>query len=550
MAILGLIGCQELGPTAAPAPREALAVTTLALPGDSTAWTSFATDARGAYSGVELGDGSVLVCGGSISTSPSFVVTCNRLSFDGALHSQTFPLPEARTAATLSLLPDNRVLLAGGKDATAKALTARVSLPLAGWADNQNIWGMPEGNSASPSPRAGHTATLLDSSIVLIGGDAGVKQVSSIDVRSDQGDWSKFDPSGLPGALATIATRNAHSATLLKSQPGSAARVLILGGYSQTQGGYLSSGFIFSLPNAITPIAPMPEARMAHTATLLDDGSVLVVGGEGASEAYLGTALRYYPDQNSWASAGSTFPRKHHAAVRLGSDVVIAGGISNGWPTAGEGFLGGSEDAPTNPKTVQRYNPVSNAWASASNLRQGRRDFQLFALDQTHLLAVGGANPRGTLATSEVFTASALGQPSSDPYSCVSGQIADGVCCNVACDGPCRWCNDPAAPGTCRLVSGETPNQNGCESHLQCSAGMCPARCDAGNPCQAGFFCRSDGKCQEANQIGAACNANSECADGAPCVDGVCCQSACSGSCEACNQPFRAGLCLPLAKGA
>src|SRR5690606_23974280 len=36
-----------------------------------------------------------------------------------------------------------------------------------------------------------------------------------------------------------------------------------------------------------------------------------------------------------------------------------------------------------------------------------------------------------------------------------------------------------------------------------------------------------------------------QCASGY-CVDGVCCNSACTGQCEACNLPGQAGVCLPV----
>jgi len=221
LALVGLVGCQELGPTNEPGPREEVGVTTLAaMPGDDapSAWTLLGTEARGAYSGVELGDGSVLVCGGSNTWAPGskFVVTCNRLSFDeGKLRSQSYPLQEARGAATLTLLPPDRVLLAGGVDEHNDPLTARLSAPVGSWSGGGNIWGVSEGPL-----RVDHTASRLGSSVVLIGGAVWGKQVASIDVRPDQGDWTDVD------LTSGLATRVYHTATVLKSQPSDPARVL------------------------------------------------------------------------------------------------------------------------------------------------------------------------------------------------------------------------------------------------------------------------------------------------------------------------------------
>lgn len=550
LAFVGLVGCQGLGPDSGAAPGEAVGVTTLALPDDAlpSPWTPFDTEARAIYAGVELGNRKVLVCGGT-STS-QYVTTCNQLSLDsdGQLRTQSFPLPKGRVAGTLSLLPSNRVLLAGGSDSTNVRMTARVSLPVASWADGQNIWGVEEG-----PVRIAHTATVLDSSVVLIGGQAEGEQVSSIAVRREDGDWTNLDVSG------DLAARGAHTATVLKRQPGGPAQVLILGGYNQLQRKYLSSGFIFSLPNTIKRIADMPDARKLHTATLLDDGSVLVVGGEGPGTpaespagTILGAAWRYYPDRDSWVSAGSTIPRRLHAAARFGSHVIVAGGETVSAVSNAGVILAGSQDAPSQDNTVERYDPAGGTWSAGPNLLHGREKFQLFTLDETHLLAVGGISYEYyALATSELLTAGALGQAWKEPNSCLSGHVADGVCCNTDC-GVCHWCNDPTDPGTCRqLPSGVTPIQNGCPGHLQCSLeATCATTCGASSPCEAGYFCdASSGKCSAVVAIGIKCGASAECAGGAPCVDGVCCDSACEGSCESCNQPAHPGSCLPLPAG-
>ena len=44
---------------------------------------------------------------------------------------------------------------------------------------------------------------------------------------------------------------------------------------------------------------------------------------------------------------------------------------------------------------------------------------------------------------------------------------------------------------------------------------------------------------------GGVCKSGTECVTGA-CVDGVCCENACSGQCEACNEPNAAGKCQPV----
>jgi hypothetical protein len=50
----------------------------------------------------------------------------------------------------------------------------------------------------------------------------------------------------------------------------------------------------------------------------------------------------------------------------------------------------------------------------------------------------------------------------------------------------------------------------------------------------------------EAGTLGAKCASTSECSAGQTCADGVCCESACDGVCESCNQPGAAGHCNPI----
>ena len=76
----------------------------------------------------------------------------------------------------------------------------------------------------------------------------------------------------------------------------------------------------------------MSLPRSNHTATLLNNGNVLVVGGNGA----LMTEL-FDPVNGTWTPAGSTtMPHSEHTATRLPDNrVLIVGGFdgtsSNAW---------------------------------------------------------------------------------------------------------------------------------------------------------------------------------------------------------------------------
>src|SRR4051812_19344069 len=65
----------------------------------------------------------------------------------------------------------------------------------------------------------------------------------------------------------------------------------------------------------------LANGRYDHTATLLNDGRVLVAGGNDSGA--LGSAQRYEPATNGWSNAAPmNFARHGHAAVLLHSGKV------------------------------------------------------------------------------------------------------------------------------------------------------------------------------------------------------------------------------------
>jgi MYXO-CTERM domain-containing protein len=190
---------------------------------------------------------------------------------------------------------------------------------------------------------------------------------------------------------------------------------------------------------------------------------------------------------------------------------------------------------------------------------------------------------------------------------CASGICADGYCCTQACAGQCEACNVPGNEGTCTPVTGAPRgSRQACASDGTACGGTCDGttadRCkyeDLTTPCRAGkcsdgladlaAFCQGNGSCAPLQQqscdvdgcdatgtrCNGSCNADADCNQGsycsagecvprltnggtcgAPshctsgnCVDGVCCDSACTGDCEACDQVDHIGTCTPV-KGA
>ena len=89
----------------------------------------------------------------------------------------------------------------------------------------------------------------------------------------------------------------------------------------------------------------------------------------------------------------------------------------------------------------------------------------------------------------------------------------------------------PREPGTGKSAG------DACSCDNECSNGYC----------QEGFCCT--GTSCGMRPPGAPCTAADQCETGF-CADGVCCSQACTGGCVSCNQPERAGECVPVPVGA
>lgn len=170
-------------------------------------------------------------------------------------------------------------------------------------------------------------------------------------------------------------------------------------------------------------VSNMHRYRMEHSLTLLQDGSVLAVGGLDADDPehqFSGPetargAERYFPDRDEWvpAGVGLQYPQRvrHVAALLPDGRVLVAGGC--------HGLS--CEDTP--PLTnAQLYDPVANRWQDTGVLSTPRVYASAVTLLDGRVLVVGGSEDSGNtlvemsgLQTSEVF------DPSTGSWSLVDG---------------------------------------------------------------------------------------------------------------------------------
>jgi hypothetical protein len=354
-------------------------------PGPPAKWetTGSLLQPREQHTGTTLKDGTVLVAGG---IDPSYNGLKSSEIYDSTTGKWTNggDMVNPHLAAKAVRLSSGKVLVIGGciSDLTSSCPSAGEGYvesydPSQGagkrWAAAQSLL----------TARRSHSVALLnDGTVFVAGGWNGSADTTSIEI---------FDPStgnwGSPSAVLS-AVRNIATATTLQN-----GKVIIAGGYDAKNSAFLTTLDVFdSSKYSISTISgKLTEARGSHTATLLSDGRVLMVGGvcDTTASPYcaVSTAETFDPSMSTVQSAGSPGSKIYnHTATLLGTGKVL---ITGGSLTASKAFL---------------YDPKKGFWTQTASLKEGRYYHTASLLSDGRVLVAGGYGSSGVLQSAEIYT--------------------------------------------------------------------------------------------------------------------------------------------------
>lgn len=198
--------------------------------------------------------------------------------------------------------------------------------------------------------------------------------------------------SGISTVGSMVEGHLGQTATLLQD-----GRVLITGG-TDALGRALNTADIYDpATGTFTATGPMNEARSTHSAALLPDGRVLIAGGAGT------TAELYYPTTGKFIEVGSMTAARYSATATTLNDgrVLVAGGTTGTKPLA----------------TAELFNPATGNFLATGSMTVGRSVHTATLLTNGTVLIAGGGSGTVQLATAEIYN------PATGKFKATSGKM-------------------------------------------------------------------------------------------------------------------------------
>ena len=261
------------------------------------------------------------------------------------------------------------------------------------------------GCSAGVGPTSSQTATLAATSASAT--TSATAAATSFATTSAPASTPTPAPTSTPAPAGFSPTgsmpevRTGHTATLLSD-----GRVLMVGGGNDTT--MLASAELYDpATGKFSPTGSVALPRIGHTATLLRDGRVLVAGGQDNDTApltYLASAELYDPATGKFSLTGSMALPRYGASATLLLDgrVLIAGSLLFKEKLPLQGNLEGY--------SAEIYDPATGKFTMTGSMTVDRENHTATLLPDGRVLVTGGENLRdgatvrtGVLASADVY---------------------------------------------------------------------------------------------------------------------------------------------------
>jgi N-acetylneuraminic acid mutarotase len=333
-------------------------------------------EARSWHTATLLADGTVLVAGGIDSST----VHDTAERYDPKTNSWTSAgsMSQPHWHHVAERLSDGRVIVIGGCS-SGQSNSCMIGVGADIYDPKNNSW-----TKAQPmlTSRRSHASTLLqDGRVLVVGGFDNLKDHTSIEIYDPKTDsWAS------PVAKLTM-SRNRASATRLPT-----GKVLIVGGFVGLPTDAPTDTMALFDPGAGTLSVlktKLKEARWRHTATLLDNGRVLITGGSCETAAdttcKAGDAEIYDPVTDQILPGGSpgTATIEHQATLLNNGQVLITGGSLT-------------------EKLARLFAPKQGMWSQTAQLNDARESHAACLLDDGRVIVTGGENGSSWTGTKSV----------------------------------------------------------------------------------------------------------------------------------------------------
>jgi hypothetical protein len=263
-----------------------------------------------------LNNGKVLIAGGFVSEG-NWLMSAELFDPTTNTFTSVEDMKAARVGHTATLLPNGKVLIAGGYNGD--------------YLDSAELYDPATDRFTSTGKmvvaRSGQVATLLKNGKVLLSGGVGTGWTYLSDAELYDPAPNTFTATG---SLTTA--RESHTATLLRD-----GRALITGGHKGRRSAmliYKSAEIYDPATGTFAAAGDLTTKRHKHDATLLADGRVLIVGGtdeRGAQGAYRSAEV-FNPGNGTFSVIGNMNAARYKllgtTLVLKNGRVLIAGGAS------------------------------------------------------------------------------------------------------------------------------------------------------------------------------------------------------------------------------